>query len=166
MWIFMPFMGVCMLSPFSLVWLFVTPWTVPHQATLSMGFSRQYYWSGLPCSPPEDLSDPGIKPVSPASPALQADSLLTEPLPGKPTIHRYYHSKIWLGRVLIVFLGMPSWKYLKTPLLWGPDVSSGKVPKGWLISAFTSVNITQLLPGKKLSFRAQITYFHSDKNDC
>ena len=66
----------------------------------------------------------------------------------KPTIHRYYHSKIWLGRVLIFFLGMPSWKYLKTPLLWGPAVSSGKVPKGWMISAFSLVNITQLLPGK------------------
>ena len=86
--------------------------------------------------------------MSPSSPALQADSLLTEPLPGKPAIHRYYHSKIWLGRVFIFFLGMPSWKYLKTPLLWRPAVSSGKVPKGWLMSAFSAVTITQLLPGK------------------
>ena len=46
------------------------------QASLSMGFSRQEYWSGLPCLPPGDLSDPGIEPMSPASPALQADSLL------------------------------------------------------------------------------------------
>ena len=45
-----------------------------------MGFSRQEYWSGLPCPPPEDLPDPGIKP---ASPVLQADSLPTEP-PRKP----------------------------------------------------------------------------------
>ena len=43
---------------------FVTPWTVAHQAPLSMGFSRQEYWSGLPCPPPGDLSDPGIEPQS------------------------------------------------------------------------------------------------------
>ena len=52
------------------VQLFVTPWTVAHQAPLSMGFSRQEYWSGLLFLPPEDLSDPGIKPMSPVSPAL------------------------------------------------------------------------------------------------
>ena len=42
------------------------PWTVAHQAPLSMGYSRQEDWSGLPCPPPGDLSDPGIKPTSPA----------------------------------------------------------------------------------------------------
>ena len=52
---------------------------------LSMGFSRQEYWSGLPCPPPGDLPNSGIKPTSPASPALQADSLPNEPL-GKPYI--------------------------------------------------------------------------------
>ena len=54
----------------------VTPWTVAHQAPLSMGFSRQEYWSGLPFPSPGDLPDPGIEP---GSPALQADSLPTEP---------------------------------------------------------------------------------------
>ena len=44
----------------SCVWQFVTPWTVVHQASLSMGFSRQEYWSGLPCPPPRDLANPGI----------------------------------------------------------------------------------------------------------
>ena len=44
--------------------LFATPWTVAHQAVLSMEFSRQEYWSGLPCPPPGDLSDPGIEPGS------------------------------------------------------------------------------------------------------
>ena len=53
--------------------LFVTPWTVAYQAPLSVGFSRQEYWSGLPFLSPGDLPDPGIKP---ASPALQAYSLL------------------------------------------------------------------------------------------
>ena len=62
------------------VQLFGTPWTVAHQAPLSMGFSRQEYWSGLPFPSPGDLPDPGIKP---GSPALQADSLPSEP-PEKP----------------------------------------------------------------------------------
>ena len=52
------------------VWLFATLWTVAHQALLSMGFSREEYWSGVPCPPPGDLPDSGIKPTSPMSPAL------------------------------------------------------------------------------------------------
>ena len=60
--------------------LFETPWTIALQAPLSMGFSRQKYWSGLPCPPPGDLPNPGIKP---RSPSLRADSLPSEP-PGKP----------------------------------------------------------------------------------
>ena len=45
---------------------FVTPWTVAHQAPLSMGFPRQEYWSGLPCPTAGDLSEPGVEPESPA----------------------------------------------------------------------------------------------------
>ena len=55
---------------------FATPWTAACQAPLSMGFSRQEYWSGLPFPPPGDLPNPGIEP---GSPALQADSLQSEP---------------------------------------------------------------------------------------
>ena len=73
-------MHACMLSPFSHVQLFVTPWTVARRAPLSMGFSRQEYWSGLPFRSPGDLPDPGIEP---RSPALQADSLPSES-PGDP----------------------------------------------------------------------------------
>ena len=58
-----------MLNRFNNVQLFVTRWTVANQAPLSMGFSRQEYWSGLPCPPPGDLPDPGIEPVF-LSPAL------------------------------------------------------------------------------------------------
>ena len=65
---------------FSRVWLFATPWTIACQAPLSMGFSRQEYWSGLPCPPPRDLPDPGIKPASPAL----ADRLFTTKPLGKP----------------------------------------------------------------------------------
>ena len=61
------------LSHFSRVWLFATPWTVACQAPLSMEFARQEYWSGLPFPSPGGLPEPGIKPVSLA---LQADSLL------------------------------------------------------------------------------------------
>ena len=59
-----------MLGRFSCVRLFVTPWTVACQVPLSMVFSRQEYWSGLPCLPPGDLPNPGIKPTSLPSPAL------------------------------------------------------------------------------------------------
>ena len=60
----------------------VTPWTVPRQAPLSMGFPRQEYWSGLPFSSPGYLPDPGIKP---ASPTLAGRFFTTEP-PGKPNL--------------------------------------------------------------------------------
>ena len=59
---------------------FVTPWTAARQAHLCMEFSRQEYWSGLPFPSAGNLPDPGIEPESPA---LQADSSLSEP-PGKP----------------------------------------------------------------------------------
>ena len=59
-----------MLIHFSRVQLFVTLWTVAHQAPLSVEFSRREYWSGLPCPPPGDLLDLGIKPVALTTPAL------------------------------------------------------------------------------------------------
>ena len=68
----------------------VTPWTAAFQAPLSMGFSRQEYWSGLPLPSPGDLPNPGIKP---GSAALQADSLPSEP-PGKPQ-NSYLLDLIW-----------------------------------------------------------------------
>ena len=67
--------------------LFATPWTIAYQASPSMGFSRQEYWSGLPFPFPGDLADPGIEP---GSPALEADALTSEP-PGKPTNPNILH---------------------------------------------------------------------------
>ena len=64
----------------SCVRLFATPWTAACQATLSMGFSRQEFWSGLPFSLPRDFPDPGIKPVSPEL----AGGFYTTGPPGKP----------------------------------------------------------------------------------
>ena len=65
----------------SCIRLFVTPWTIAHQAPPSMKFSRQEYLSGLPFPSPGDLHDPGIEPGSPTS---WADALLSEP-PGNPS---------------------------------------------------------------------------------
>ena len=63
----------------SRVLLFATPWTIAHQAPLSMEFSRQEFWSGVPIPPPGYLPHPGTEPVSLASPALEAHSLPLEP---------------------------------------------------------------------------------------
>ena len=71
---------VCVLSH---VQLYATLWTVAHQDLLSMGFSRQEYWSGLPFPTPGDLSEPGTESVSLVSPALAGGFFATEP-PGKP----------------------------------------------------------------------------------
>ena len=66
-------MPACTLHHFR--WLFETSWTITRQTPLSMGFSRQEYWSGLSFPSPGDLPDPGIEILSPAAPALQVDSL-------------------------------------------------------------------------------------------
>ena len=78
-----------------------------------MGFSRQEYWSGLPFPPPGDLPNPGIKSTSPVSPALQVDSLLTEPW-GKLTADE--HRRLRQDRAQVL------------PLLW--DLSELPFPGG------------------------------------
>ena len=98
---------------------FVTPWPVACQDLLSMEFSRQKYWSELPFPSPGDLLDPGIEP---GSPALQADSLPSEP-PGNPKAGRlrYYFTKI---------IGINPELYVTFPpknLTWG-----GKKENTWL----------------------------------
>ena len=103
------------LSPFLLLSLFshsvmshsVTPWSVAHQASLSMGFPRQEYWSGLVFPSPGDLPHPGIKPTSPA---WQADSLPLSHL-GIPFIiyylrthtHTHTHTHTYLSSLCIIF---------------------------------------------------------------
>ena len=96
----------------SCISLFAIPWIVAHQAPLTTGLSRQEYWSRLPCSSPGDFPDPGIKPLSPVSPALYADSLLLSYL-GSP----YYSItlvKLWhfiLQRKNFYFLVLVSVMY-------------------------------------------------------
>ena len=85
----------------------MTPWTVAYQATLSMEFSRQEYWSGLPFPTPGNFPNPGIEP---GSPATQADSLLSEP-PGKPLVNIRMH-------IYVLFSFLFSWnKYTQVELL-------------------------------------------------
>ena len=87
----------------------VAPWTVDHQTPLAKGFPKQECSSGLPFPSPRDLSNPGIEPQSPA---LQADSLMTE-LPGKFTYHIHLKAKntskflfIYLYRYMIEYITM------------------------------------------------------------
>ena len=79
------------------VQLFVIPWTVAYQAPLSMGFSRQECWSGLPFPTPGDLPDSGIEPTSLESPALAADSLplsyLGRPFDADQNVTMIFYSK-------------------------------------------------------------------------
>ena len=97
---FIAFLFLCcaMLSRFSCVRLFVTLWIIACQAPLSMGFSREKYWSGLPCPPPGDLPDPGTEPVSLMSPALAGGFFTT--------------STTWLF-YLRHFIAFPSQKSIK-----------------------------------------------------
>ena len=77
----------CVLSHFSHVRLFVTPWTLSRQAPLSTGSSTQECWSGLPFPSPGDLPHPGIEPMSLASPALAGEFFATAP-PEKPILKK------------------------------------------------------------------------------
>ena len=80
--------GVCMHArTLSCVRLFVTPWTVALQAPLSMEFSRQEYWSGLPFPTSGDLPDTGLKPMSLVSPALAGEFFITSPPYMKAHLH-------------------------------------------------------------------------------
>ena len=92
-------------QPLSHVWLLVTPWTLACKSPLSMGFSRQECWSGLPFPPPGDLPDPGIEH---RFPALQADCLSSQP-PGKSYLlsgdiwNKSIFSCIWLPQTSCFF---------------------------------------------------------------
>ena len=86
---------VCMRSRFSTVWLFATLWTVAHQPPLSIGFSRQEYWSELPFPSPGDLPKLGVELASPVSPALAGGFFTTEQT-GKPQKWSMVESKsLW-----------------------------------------------------------------------
>ena len=79
---------MCVLSCFSCVRLCATPWTVAHQALVSMGFSRQEHWSRLPCPPAGDVPDPGMEPASLMSLAL-TDRFFTTSAPWEDPLNAY-----------------------------------------------------------------------------
>ena len=91
----------------SCVWLFVTPWTVAHQAPLSKGFPRQEYWSGLPFPSSGELPDPGTELTSPT---LASEFFTTQP-PEKPSHANYplYNNNTWLSQIGDTE-NSPSWK--------------------------------------------------------
>jgi len=128
---------ILVVKSLSHVRLFVTLWTVAHQAPPSMGFSRQEYWNGLPFPSPGDLPNPGIEPKSPT---LRADTLTSEP-PGKPKIYIYIYIYIALEKTLESSLDCKEiqpvhsedqpWDFFgrndakaETPVLWPPCVKS------------------------------------------
>ena len=91
LWIMLLWM-VAVVSSLSCVWLFATLWTVPHQASLSIGFPKQEYWSRLPFPSPGDLPDPRIKPISPV---WQVDSLPLSHL-GNPLLWIWVYIHIYI----------------------------------------------------------------------
>ena len=94
----------CVLSYFSRVWLFAALWTVARQPPLSMGFSRQENWSGLPCPPAVDLPRPGIEPVSLMFPALAGRFFTTRTT---WEVHWSAHDDVSLGAFISpVFLSL------------------------------------------------------------
>ena len=113
--------GPCCLSILLLLFscyvkLFVTPWTRALQASLSMEFSRQAYWSGLPFPSPRNLPDPGTEP---GSPALQADSLPSEPPGSTQLCGRYALSQVmeWYSKLCAAARGASPKKIQEQPAL-------------------------------------------------
>ena len=127
-------MLACLLSCFSHVWLFVTLWTIVRQAPLSMEFSRQEYWRGLPCPPPGELSDPGIEPESPAAPALQVDYLLLSHWwsPDQLILSHLPQSSLLPTQIPAYFLVCILWRLL---LCFVCDYNFPKVPDKSLVPA-------------------------------
>ena len=129
---------LCHAQSFNRAGLFCDPWTVAHLAPLSMGFSRQEYWSGLPFPPPGDLLNTGIKPVSLISPASAGRFFTTEP-PGKSLLYviwrqilswgdlQGFQNSMYLGDNNITSFSPPTHTLTSA---WG-DPTSGKLLLLW-----------------------------------
>ena len=131
-----------MLSHFSRVQLFVTPWTVTCQAPLSMGFSRQEYWSGLPCLPPGDLPKPEIDLSSLMSPALAGRFFTTSTTWETNLLSVLYKIKIpWALclHILGILFKSASWVFLLAEMEVITSFSEGmKTVIKWLCHLFLS----------------------------
>ena len=116
-----------LLSRFSRVWLFVTLWTVARHVPLSMRFSRQGYWGGLPCLPPGNLPEPRIEPESLTTPALAGGFLTTS-----ATSAHIAWEPLW-GLLLKTISETFSYLHLsprKTLFLWRADITTFS-PQNW-----------------------------------
>ena len=143
-----------MLNCFSCVWLIVTLWTAAHQAPLSMGFSRQEYWSGLPCPSPGDLLYPGIELVSLTSLALASGFFTTSATWEAPIKPQFYFS--YISHVPLRNRSLPrGWLCSKLLedifcfFIWTP--SAGR----WVMLHFSFSNL------KLYSLTPQVFKFHS-----
>ena len=134
-----------MLSCFSHVWRFGIPGTVACQALLSI-FFRQEYWSGLLCPPPGDLPDPGIKPMSSASPAFQADSLLLSHW-GSP------HSSVGKYNWFVNMENRWHCFVIKTVIFWSYAMMCHRG------SILSSTSFFELLKSLVIQARAHLTFF-------
>ena len=132
---------LCVLSCFSCVWLFATPWTVAHQAPLSMGFSRQEYESGLPRPSPGDLPDPAIEPVPLTSPALAGGFFTTSATWEVPSLAFY------IRLICLCY-------YLIYPILY----RTGKIEPVLETSFWVTLQLTERMfePGLRGSFQNPI----------
>ena len=99
---------MCACSVAQRFWFSVTLWTVARQASLSLGFSRQEYWRGLPSPSPEDLPDTRMEPASFMSPALAGGFFTTEP-PGRPLCRLYSTFNLWIFYVSSWHTVYPGW---------------------------------------------------------
>ena len=148
-----------LLSRFSRVQLFVTPWTVAHQVPLSTWFSRQEYWGGLPCPPPGDLLDPAIEPMSSLmSPAMAGRFFTT--LSFSHSVISYSFETPWAAaekaslsftnsRSLLKLMSLSRWCY--------QTISSSVVPFSAGLQSFPaseSFLMSQLFTSGGLSIRA------------
>ena len=136
----------CVLSCFSHVLLCATPWTVACQAPLSMGFSRQEYWSGWPRPPPGDLPDPGVEPRSLMSPAL-AGRFFTLAPPGKP------HS--W---VINLFMYTPSHSLLRCLSFGCKLITCQVLPRLEYELALVLIVLCSFYPGLDMSSASPCMY--------
>ena len=106
LWWILIYQMCCMLSHFSWIQLCATLWTVVHQAPLSMGFSRQEYWSGLPCPPPGGLPDPGMEREYLMSPVLAGGFFTTSTTWETPVYRQIWH-RVLCGGYLLTFRRTP-----------------------------------------------------------
>ena len=137
---------MCILSCFSRVWLFTTLWTVAQQTSLSMGFSRQDYWRGLPFPSPGDLPDPEIEPASRMSPALVGNRLQAVTLKTSQSIQRMFRSYLSTGLFIFNCFGGAAIN-AKTITIWLllSLLTSMTNPSGSSVPRFANFLLTTLL---------------------